>query len=250
MTFLDRISSNPSNTAPNTALDVATNSVVNVGDVPVWNGTKWVASSVATPAARPTHFKPFVLRCPDCSAPTEEGQTRCRYCNVPLAWEPIESLSRDDRFYREREREREPELEADETDVVPLGFGPELMLCNSTKTLQIQAEIILRPTHLFIPPNLADHFSVEDLRIGAYSCLYSKNLLPGSAFSSGRGMPISCDTATPGLFITLKICNKTTVNRMFEALLRCKKLPDHPHHPRPTPRPGPYSGYPSIVNLK
>jgi len=235
----------------NAAVDVATNAVANVGDVPAWDGTKWVASRVATsltPAAKPAYFRPLILKCPSCSAPTEENATRCKYCNVPLVWEPVESFSRDDRFYREREREREPEI--DETDVVPLGFGPELMLCNCSKTLQIQAEIILRPTHLFIPPNIANHFSVEDLRIGSKSCLYSKNLLPGSAFSSGRGMPISCDTAAPGLFITLKICNKTVENRMFEALLRCKKLSDHPHHPPPAPRSWPYSGYPSVVNLK
>jgi len=202
------------------------------------------AVAPTAPTVKPTYFRPFILRCPECSAPTLEGQVACEYCNVPLAWEPIESLSRDDRFYRERERERERELEIDESNVVPLGFGPEVILYNTTKVLQIQAEIILRPTHLFIPPNIANHFSVENLRIGIDSCLYSKNLLPGSAFASGRGMPISCDTVAPGLFVSLSICNKTSANQMFEALLRCKTLPKNARAgflPSPPP---------SITNLR
>jgi hypothetical protein len=228
---------------------VSTNATVpSLGDVPVWNGTQWVASSAATPpAVRPTYFKPFVLKCPECSAPTIEGQATCQYCNVPLAWEPIESLSRDDRFYRERERE----FEIDETDVVPLGFGPVVVCCNSTTTLQIQAQIVLRPTHLFIPPKIAEHFSVEDFRIGAISCLYSRNPIPGFGFSSGRGMPMSCDTATPGVYITLMVWNKGYQNINFEALLRCKKLPKDAMFPAQSHSRSGYPGYsPSILNYE
>lgn len=167
----------------------------------------------------PLRFKPFVLRCPECSAPTPEGATVCKYCQVPLQWEPVESLSRDDLNWRRRFEEDDA---AADPDVVPLGFGPYVTQCMTRTTFQTQAQLPCRPTHLYVPPRLADHFSIVDLRVGKDSCLASQNPLPASWFSTGRGSPVACEVAMPAVLITLTVENKTNANHTFEALLRCK----------------------------
>lgn len=228
--------------------------------VPIYDGSKWVVGNASAPnvssignvsmlegdvtgpprsrmLAEPRVLRPFVLKCPQCSAPlqapTESARTRCKYCDVPLVWEPVESLSKDDRFYRMMEEA----LDDDEPVGATLGFGPTEVSCMSEVHLQTQASIPVRPSHLYVPPNIADSFSIVDLRVGHNSQLVSMGALPASAFSVGRGSPIACkDTATPGLVVTLVVRNESLQNLRFRAMLRCRTLdsinssyPGYPH---------------------
>ena len=205
--------------------------------VSIYDGTKWVVGSTSAPSVLagdvtgpPTRFRtlrdpkvlrPFVLKCPSCSAPVESGRTHCRYCCVPLAWEPVESLSKDDRFYEMIEEV----LDDGEPVGATLGFGPTEVSCMSEVHLQTQASIVLRPSHLYVPPNIADDFSIVDLRIGSRSQFVSVGALPASVFSVGRGSPIACgDTVTPGLIVKLVVRNESLRDLKFRAMLRCKTL--------------------------
>lgn len=194
-----------------------------LGDSPaIVNGSSAGPAIVGMlPESSLLRFKPFVLRCPECSAPTPEGAATCKYCRVPLRWEPAESLSRDDQNWRRRLEEEDA---AADPDVVPIGFGPYVVTCMTQMVFQTQAQLPCRPTHLYVPARLADHFSIADLRVGKDSCLASQNPLPASWFSTGRGSPVACEVATPGVLITLAAENKTNANHTFEALLRCKRL--------------------------
>ena len=140
---------------------------------------------------------------------------------MPLQWEPVESLSRDDQNWRRRFEEEDA---AADPDVVPMGFGPYVMPCLTRTVFQTQAQLPCRPTHLYVPPRLADHFSIMDLRVGKDSYLANVNPLPASWFSAGRGSPVACEVAMPGVLITLTVENKSAANQTFEALLRCKKM--------------------------
>lgn len=189
-------------------------------------------------------IRPFVLRCPECmapleppsvvrgddrgphcSAPTLAGATICKYCQVPLRWEPAESLSRDDWNWRRRLEEEDA---AADPDVIPIGFGPMVIHMLTRTTFQAQAQLPCRPTHLYVPPHLSNYFSIVDLRVGVDSYFATPNPLPASWFSTGRGSPVACDVAMPGVLITLVVENKSYENKTFEALLRCKKLGQWP----------------------
>lgn len=200
------------------------------GDAVVFDGSAWrpmlLSGSSAGPAivgasSASLRTRPFVLRCPECSAPTPEGATTCKYCQVPLRWEPVESLSRDDQNWRRRLEEEDAEADP---DVVPMGFGPFVVTCFTRTVFQTQAQLPCRPTHLYVPAEHASSFSIVDLRVGKDSYLVTPNPLPASWFSTGRGSPVACEVATPGVLITLAVENKTAENKTFEALLRCKKM--------------------------
>jgi hypothetical protein len=143
---------------------------------------------------------------------------------VPLSWQPIESLSRDDQNWR-----RVSEDDDSDSDVIPLGFPSRMIHGYSSMVLQIQPQIVCRPTHLYVPASLSESFNIKDFRIWNRSQLMSPNPLPASWFSSGRGSPIRCaETITPGLFVSLEVSNKTPQNRAFEAVLRCRAAWDDP----------------------
>ena len=206
--------------------------------VPIYDGTQWIVGDASASVSNvlsgditgpppprvyrePKILRPFVLKCPSCSAPLESEKTCCRYCGVPLVWEPIESLSKDDRFYERIEAA----LDDGEPVGATLGFGPTEISCMSEVHLQTQPSIVVRPSHLYVPPNIADDFSIVDLRIGKNSQFISVGALPASAFSVGRGSPIACtDTATPGLIVTLVVRNESRRNLKFRAMLRCRTL--------------------------
>src|SRR5271156_1704020 len=111
------------------------------GSVPVWDGSKWVAKS---PAPKPKILRPFVLKCPSCMAPVEASSdvgsvTTCEYCHVPLVWEPIESLGRDDQGYRIKEPERQEGF--DDGSNLVMAFPKFVMGGNTTRTFQIQPNL-------------------------------------------------------------------------------------------------------------
>lgn len=189
------------------------------GSVPVWDGSKWVAKAPAPP--RPRVLRPFVLKCPQCMAPTESGSTSCDYCQVPLTWEPIESLGRDDRGYRSKESEA---IVEDDDSRSILAFSKAVLCGMSTMTFETKAMVPLRPTHLYVPPEFAKDFVVADFRVGQVSQRDTLNPIPASIFSIGRGMPVDCDTVLPGIRVALVIENHSYESRTFHAIARCRKL--------------------------
>ncbi|HTQ41884.1 MAG TPA: hypothetical protein VMI75_03935 [Polyangiaceae bacterium] len=154
-------------------------------------------------------------------AAASAGETTvCGYCRAPLRWEPAESPSRDDQNWRRWVEEADADADP---DVVPIGFGPLAIHALSRAQIQVLPQLPCKPTHLYVPPELAGGFSIADLRIGTRSQLASPNPIAASWFSSGRGSPIACDVAHVAVFIALLVENKTTEDRTFEAVLRCKR---------------------------
>ena len=201
------------------------------GDAVVFDGSSWkslvLTGNTAGPAvvgpapqAIAPRCRPFVLRCPNCSAPTPSGAATCVYCNVPLVWEPVESLSRDDAHWRAMEP---LDSEADDEPYV-IGYGPEVVHAFCTAVLQKVAQVPMLPSRLYVPPRIAEHFSIEDVRVGKDSQMRAASgVLPASAFSVGRGSLIACDAATPGVMVALIVQNKTAASQNFEAMIRGKK---------------------------
>ena len=173
----------------------------------------------ASAAAAASRLRPIVLRCPECTAPASSGQTRCTYCRVPLTWEPVFSLSTDDAIDAGRE--------ASDRGVIPVGFGPVDVVPNGAETvLQIYPQFPARPTHLYVPAYLGDHFMIHDFRIGHDSLFANANPISGSAFSFGKGMPLFEEDALllPGLLATLAVSNVSDRTRAFHAVLRCERM--------------------------
>jgi len=219
-----------------------------IGDMVVWDGSRWIASRpeakvltgdttgpaivgwgptiVGERAAVPPapRVRPFSLRCPSCIAPlqpeTMHGAiSKCSYCGVPLVWEAVVPLTRDDANFRQVSS---PDNEAEDEPHI-IGFGPVETCCMSSFVVTENVQVSMVPSRLFVPPKIADHFSIEDIRVGKDSQRTSPSLIAASAFSAGRGAPIACEPAFPGVHVTIVARNKTAQNHTFEAVIRGKR---------------------------
>jgi hypothetical protein len=126
-----------------------------------------------------------------------------------------------------------------------IGFGPTVVPANSTSVFQAQPQVAFRGTRLVVPADLAEHFTINDIRVGRDSQAISSAPIPATAFSERAvGVNLGLDTATPGIIITLSVSNITNTPQTFSAVLTGTTLsyPDHleqvggfnlsPHYPR------------------
>lgn len=159
--------------------------------------------------------RPFVLKCPECTAPTASGKTKCAYCGAPLTWRPaISPMAFDDGFISQ-------DVD-DEPGVVVLPFGPKILHAQSTTVFQCQPQLSMRPTHLYVPERLADSFEIEDVRIGIDSWMIAQGAFPASMCSSGKGLRIFDESAqiTVGVIASVIVRNASYENKTFSAAIR------------------------------
>jgi hypothetical protein len=171
-------------------------------------------------------LRPFVLRCPSCSAPIDgEGRTKCKYCAVPLAWEPRESLGRDDHWMTSLRQEERGDTSDEDRGVAEIALGPEAVCAGEVRVFQLQPQLVFRPTHVWIHPGVAPHFSVASVRVGQGEVLQiMEGKLSGLRFSKGRGFPIESDTLTPGIIMSVTVENMSAVAWNFQGSVRGQKL--------------------------
>jgi len=101
-----------------------------------------------------------------------------------------------------------------------IGFGPTIILANSTAIFQAQPQLIFRGSRLIVPSALANNFSINDIRVGKDSQAVSSNPIPAAAFSElAVGVNLGLDTATPGIIITISVSNTTAAQQTFSAAL-------------------------------
>lgn len=101
-----------------------------------------------------------------------------------------------------------------------IGFGPTVILANSTAIFQAQPQLIFRGSRLIVPSALANNFSINDIRVGKDSQAVSSNPIPAAAFSElAVGVNLGLDTATPGIIITISVSNTTAAQQTFSAAL-------------------------------
>ena len=175
------------------------------------------------------NFAPFVLKCPECTAPSEEFATHCRYCKTPLVWRPVISLSS---FENYRVKTKVQEDDGPQRPVLP--FGPQPVAPDQTMVFQIQTQLPFKPDSLHLPPSIVEHVLVEDIRIGVRSQFISPAPIPGWAFSPNNpSAKMSFDAAYPGQFITIHIKNVShhhiTVSGIFRG-----SVAEVPRPPMPT----------------
>jgi hypothetical protein len=163
-------------------------------------------------------LRPFVLRCPQCMAPTEQGSTHCRYCAVPLAWEPEKPVDRDDSKWVYTEPTPE------EKGLVILGFGPSIIGSDGMAVLQCQPQLPVKPQRLFIPKAVAILCSIVDLRIGMDSQFVSSAHIPAERFCESETGILDMDACPVGMIISLTVQNNTASVLTFSAALDCKRL--------------------------
>lgn len=165
----------------------------------------------------------FVLKCPECGAPQPGPQATCRYCKVPLMWAPARSLSRDDG--------RDFEVE-DEPNTLLRTMGPMAVNGCARHTFRIQADQLMRPRFLWVPPAYAPQFSICSVRVGVVELL--REPTTALVFARGRGWPISEESLAPGINFCLEVENRTACAQAFEAVLRSRVLPRDWKPPVPT----------------
>lgn len=101
-----------------------------------------------------------------------------------------------------------------------IGFGPTVIMANSTAIFQAQPQLIFRGSRLIVPSALANNFSINDIRVGKDSQAVSANPIPAAAFSElAVGVNLGLDTATPGIIITISVSNTTAAQQTFSAAL-------------------------------
>jgi hypothetical protein len=101
-----------------------------------------------------------------------------------------------------------------------IGFGPTVILGDSTAIFQAQPQLIFRGSRLIVPSALANNFSINDIRVGKDSQAVSANPIPAAAFSElAVGVNLGLDTATPGIIITISVSNTTRAQQTFSAAL-------------------------------
>lgn len=173
---------------------------------------------------------PFVLKCPECTAPTASGKTKCAYCGAPLTWRPVISpMALDDGFVSQ--------IADDEPGVIVLPFGPQVLPAQTTMVFQCQPQLTVCPTHLYVPEHLAAPFAIEDVRIGVDTWTVAQGAFPASMCSAGKGLRIFDESAqiTIGVIASVVVRNTSYEGKTFSGAIRgmreSARSPLHTVHP-------------------
>lgn len=156
---------------------------------------------------------PFVLKCPECGAPSEYGAVQCHYCKVALAWGPQVPLSELD------DGVGEPQYEPIRGPV--LGVGPGVVDPGATMRFNVYPQQSFMPTALWIPPFIAPQFEVNSIQIGHREQLIGSSSVPASAFALGEGMVgIFQDLLLLGMLAAVTVKNAAFHPVVFSAVIR------------------------------
>lgn len=172
---------------------------------------------VRSPHATSKMRGPFVLKCPECTAPAESGQRQCRYCKVPFTWEPVLPLSFDS--------ELDEALHAHAAEGLILPFGPLVLLSAAKTVFDTMPQIPICPEVVYFPmtPERADAFVVHDIRIGYNSQLRaSVGPIPGRIFAEHGGVRgfARDEFVSVGMRISLVVENVSARAENFHAIIR------------------------------
>jgi hypothetical protein len=172
-------------------------------------------------------LRPFALKCPECSAPVESGKTECKYCKVPLVWEPKESLSRDDHWMRIASARASQPPPSSSTNGW-LSFGPTTILAMSKKTFKWRPQVPLRPYRLVLIGDL-DRFHVTSIRKGPTEIL-AMGYAPARAFGPTEVSPAVFQDYTIYVAETFAITieNVTPANQNISGYVETRSLGDPP----------------------
>lgn len=81
-------------------------------------------------------------------------------------------------------------------------------------------QVVFRGERLIIPSNVAQHFSVIDIKVANRSQLANSTALPAMAFcESARGVTLALDTAVVAQDITIVVENESSSDQTFTAAL-------------------------------
>lgn len=166
-------------------------------------------------------LRPFVLKCPNCVAPVEEGAIICRYCNVRLKWEAVIPIDRDD--FRMKFESAPKSSHTYKEDGQYLPFPTVAVPGGSSSSLSAIAQLPFKPARLVVPAEMAEGFYISDFRIGNRSNLISPTSIPATLFTPDKiGLGMGMDTIMPGMMTTLVVINMTAMTRNFTAVLEGK----------------------------
>ena len=92
--------------------------------------------------------------------------------------------------------------------------------------IQVRPQVTFRPDRIYIPIHIATFFDVEDIIIGHNSQKISIDALPGWSFSQCMGdegeedgRRFDMDIVNPNQYIILKVINKSSHSRAFQATI-------------------------------
>lgn len=119
-------------------------------------------------------------------------------------------------LFAEREVAAERERLGAPHDVV-LGLGATLVLANCSANICVQPQLTFIPDHLEVPPSVADHFLVTDIKVNHNSVLDSTGAVPAWCFSSHRHqyLRLKMDVAQASMFITVSVTNASDRDQLF-----------------------------------
>lgn len=136
---------------------------------------------------------------------------------------PVQSVAAAMFSLEERRRERE-ELYAPEEVLV--GFGSTSVASFSSVNISVRhdlAEERLRLVRLEVPPEVADHFLLTNIRVGKNSQFISCGAVPLSAFAADaeRFLRLECERWIKDQLLTVSVTNQDRVSRNFQGVAVC-----------------------------
>ena len=131
-------------------------------------------------------------------------------------------------LYLERERELMRVLRGDKPKVL-LGLGSTTVLGNTSANIMTQPQIrALRPIDIEVPPLVAEHFLLTDVKIGKNSQFISPGAVPFSSFSMERlsRLRIRMDVVHCAMFVVLSVMNTACWAMNFQGVVVCEPIAD------------------------
>ncbi len=212
-----------------------------VGHGPQMGGAPpWLTAPFAQAQPR---MRPFVLTCPNCVAPLDANEAastdgfpaKCRYCQVPLRWEPAVPLTRDDQMYRYDPTPLPPRASTPQgvSDVVR-GIGPVMISGGTLHVVEICPQTVFRPRAFWVEPAIANNFMISNVRVGENSVHIGSGAIPCSACTDGEGLDIFSGygpvTMSVGVMLQIHVENRSGANWNFSGVLRGTALDAEAFH--------------------
>lgn len=79
--------------------------------------------------------------------------------------------------------------------------------------------------NLWIPPAIAEHFAIDDVKVGNCSAFHRYARIPAAKFSHGAGAPFSCDTIQTAMDFVMVVVNTSSEPRAFIGVWGCDVAP-------------------------
>lgn len=168
--------------------------------------------------------QPFVLKCPECGAPSEWGARSCEYCKVTLTWSAQHPLT-------EVDDEVGQPIIASSLEMPAIGVGPVVVVAGGEAVCSVRPQAPFQPRALYIPSTIASAFEVTDIRVGHISQFLAPGGITGTAFSHGEGMQFQWDPCPVGCDIVICVRNLHVEPYIFSAVIRGVRIDSHTSNP-------------------